>query len=496
MGAQDLYDVTLIPSLGPEDVGLPPMPQAPQAPMLGPDPGQGRKRKATAIGAALASLIGGPSAYGVPSGVLRAFDDQDRDQQVRDQQAQQVYGQQAREYDQQAQSYAQAHQSRQMQLQQAVRTIQAQAQTITTKDDYDQRIEGYARMLQGAGFRVDGNWLRQAVPFVQPNAEKDAQALYDEWLSKPNNKKLMESNPEAAAKAFVPFDRDGDGVAERVSIADLGVLARQIATDEQGKPVYAPQDAGRVTEIKANADGILQQLIAQDVAEGKGQPDPKRLLVLQQKAITLVDQAKPPDPTLEAIRQLQLDNARKGAQEGNLPPGVRSRVDAKAKGFDSQPVVKRVQTQAEAVSFANSLDPNTKNPADDQALIYAFAKAMDPDSVVREGEYATVQKYAQSWADSFGFNAQRIFSNTAFLTPQARANMKATIAKRYQAGKAQYDNLRKSYADQINRITGKPDGEAHLTDYAGAFPEATATPEASGAEQWVRDPATGKMRKQ
>jgi hypothetical protein len=108
----------------------------------------------------------------------------------------------------------------------------------------------------------------------------------------------------------------------------------------------------------------------------------------------------------------------------------------------------------------------------------AFAKAMDPDSVVREGEYATVQKYAQSWAESFGFNAARIFSNTTFLTPQARANMKATIRQRYQAGLGQYNNVRKSFGDRINKITRKGDGLERLTDYAAGFPTGTAAPAA------------------
>jgi hypothetical protein len=29
-------------------------------------------------------------------------------------------------------------------------------------------------------------------------------------------------------------------------------------------------------------------------------------------------------------------------------------------------------------------------------MVYAFAKIMDPESVVREGEYETVKKYSQS----------------------------------------------------------------------------------------------------
>jgi hypothetical protein len=72
-----------------------------------------------------------------------------------------------------------------------------------------------------------------------------------------------------------------------------------------------------------------------------------------------------------------------------LPPRTESQVKSKSDAFGREPVVRRVQTMAEAVQFINSLDPKTDNPADDQALIYAFAKAMDPESVVREGEYAT-----------------------------------------------------------------------------------------------------------
>lgn len=174
------------------------------------------------------------------------------------------------------------------------------------------------------------------------------------------------------------------------------------------------------------------------------------------------------DPTLAALSALTLKNAQQNV--GQLPYKTQQRVDMKSRSFDQQPVVKRVQTMAEAVDFAKGMDPKTNNPADDQALIYAFAKAMDPDSVVREGEYATVQKYAQSWASSLGFNAARIFSNTPFLTEQARGNMKRTIEAKFNATKTQYENLRSSYGKQIDAITGLKDGAERLVDYGGAFP--------------------------
>lgn len=172
-----------------------------------------------------------------------------------------------------------------------------------------------------------------------------------------------------------------------------------------------------------------------------------------------------------------------------LTPRQTQQVSAQARTYDTNQVVKNTQVMSEAVSFASGLDSNTKNPADDQALIYAFAKAMDPNSVVREGEYATVQKYAQSWAESFGFNAQRIFSNTAFLTPQARQNMKKTIQSRFRAAQGQYKVVRESYVKKINKITGMQDGEDWLTDYGAAFPT-DATPNTNGTGRATVTPPT------
>jgi hypothetical protein len=164
---------------------------------------------------------------------------------------------------------------------------------------------------------------------------------------------------------------------------------------------------------------------------------------------------------------------------GGLHPKIATMVENRQNKFRSEPVVKRVQTQAEAVDFVNHLDPNSQSPADDQALIYSFAKAMDPDSVVREGEYAVVQKYSQSWLERFGFSAKRVVENGEFLTPQAREMMKAAIRVKYAAGRRQYDNLKKGYANQINILTRGQDGEQYLLSYEDAFP----TTEAPAAEQ-------------
>lgn len=156
-------------------------------------------------------------------------------------------------------------------------------------------------------------------------------------------------------------------------------------------------------------------------------------------------------------------------QAGTLSRGKQRRADHEADQFQNEPTVKKFNTVTEAVQFSKSLKDDTKNPQDDQALIYAFAKAMDPESVVREGEYSTVQKYAQSWIEQFGFNAKRVLSNSEFLTVDARKNLKATIAAKAAPVEKQYKNLRRDYAARIDRITGQGDGEEYLEDYGGAF---------------------------
>lgn len=212
-----------------------------------------------------------------------------------------------------------------------------------------------------------------------------------------------------------------------------GVESRQMATDAATRTREAQVDADRRIDNQRQADRDAETARHGRVMEGAAAATNARLSA-----------PKPPSDT---------------------------RIDRIGANFKTEPVVKTAQIMASAVDFVKGLDPNTTNPADDQALIYAFAKAMDPDSVVREGEYATVQKYSQSLADKFGFDAARIFSNTVFLTPEARKNMKTTIESRFDPVRKQYNNLRKSYVNRLNKVTGGTDGEDYLNDYGAAFPE-------------------------
>ena len=150
------------------------------------------------------------------------------------------------------------------------------------------------------------------------------------------------------------------------------------------------------------------------------------------------------------------------------PATIQSTINQITSNFDNEQVVKNFNTSAGGFQTMANIKNNTSNPADDIAMIYQFAKIMDPNSVVREGEYAVVQRYAQSWAQSFGFNAARIFSNTKFLTSQAISNMKAAANAKFQADKSAYVNLASEYNRRIKEAqTGQIGGS--IPNYAAGF---------------------------
>lgn len=192
--------------------------------------------------------------------------------------------------------------------------------------------------------------------------------------------------------------------------------------------------------------------------------------------------------TMERLQQqsLQLDIAKKqrdisggGAPDDQLYSGLSSptatAVRSKVTKFSSEPVIQNFATIQEGHNFAQSIDTKTKNPADDQALIYSLAKALDPGSVVREGEYATAQKYAQSWVAAYGKGIEQALLGTGFLSEGARTNIKKTIEQKFEASKKSYQNLYGQYEKGINSLTGRDDGQRFLTDYTVADDQPSGT---------------------
>jgi hypothetical protein len=180
---------------------------------------------------------------------------------------------------------------RQKQLQGALMTIEARVKSIPDKETYDTEIEGYANTLRASGYRLDANWLRQAVPFTKPTAEKEAASVIDKFLKNPANTTLIQQHPDQLQKVMVSFDVDGDGIPEQVPLLRVAQIAKQpFAVDASGQLITYPK--GTTLENKADADGIFQTLLKQAVAEGKNPEDPAVRLPLQQQALEMATKDK------------------------------------------------------------------------------------------------------------------------------------------------------------------------------------------------------------
>lgn len=171
-----------------------------------------------------------------------------------------------------------------------------------------------------------------------------------------------------------------------------------------------------------------------------------------------------------------------------LPPKLKADAEKIASQFDNEPIVKDYNQLAAANSYVGMMDNKTDNPADDQGLIYAFAKAMDPTGVVKEGEYKTAQEYTQAVLTRFGFTVKRLFDASGFISEDARKNIKATMATKLNAQKRLYDNVQSEYGRRIEKSVNSQgqqfltpgQGKDFVTNYAGAL---SGTPSDSGATQ-------------
>jgi len=96
--------------------------------------------------------------------------------------------------------------------------------------------------------------------------------------------------------------------------------------------------------------------------------------------------------------------------------------------------------------------------ASDQALVVAFAKLLDPESVVREGEYATVMRNAQNWLDQLKMAFKKQMDDgVPFLSPNAREHILHTALEIFEGDKVWTSRQRNYYSTLVEEIGGNPE---------------------------------------
>jgi hypothetical protein len=117
--------------------------------------------------------------------------------------------------------------------------------------------------------------------------------------------------------------------------------------------------------------------------------------------------------------------------------------------FNASPAVKSYRT---VVPMLESAKDATTRPtrAADLNLVYAFAKLMDPDSVVRESETGAVVA-TQSVMDRIGSYVGQL-NGQAMLNPDARAKLIAELESRFKSLESSYKTLEDHYGGMAARF--------------------------------------------
>lgn len=142
-----------------------------------------------------------------------------------------------------------------------------------------------------------------------------------------------------------------------------------------------------------------------------------------------------------------------------------ARVDKYALDFENEPIVKSFNTvMVQVDAFKNYMQDSSGSS--DQAMVYAFAKIMDPDSVVREWEYETVKKYSQGLLARYKWEIEQAATWEWFLSETAKKAMLKTLEEwKLKSLRGSYDNIRNQKIKQINQIVGGDYWDSYLSEY-------------------------------
>lgn len=165
----------------------------------------------------------------------------------------------------------------------------------------------------------------------------------------------------------------------------------------------------------------------------------------------------PKTPTPLQVAGHELNVRAENRQEGNVAhdnavTDTNQRINnpqSLRKEFDTLPEVKAYKVSAQQLAQALSTGDG---PQADLALTYAFAKVMDPDSVVRESEQASVAG-SQPWLDAKVESVKKQFhmDGAGNYTPEARARLRQQIIRAVASRDKIYNQKRTQFSEYAKR---------------------------------------------
>lgn len=295
---------------------------------------------------------------------------------------------------------------------------------------------------------------------LAPSAEE--QALQKQLAAQKTQGALNQEQALASGETSSFAGGEAQRVARTDAIKQAGIAAQldvlqnsRLGASKQIEALIQSGDNSfknqlEIQKLQSSVNGIDKQ--AQDTFFNLSQNNP--------------DVAVQYDATKTPLENLQELRKAIASKPGGLSPlQTQKEINTLVSNFRQEPIVKQYQTVATAISALNEAGTS---PTDDIQRIYTFAKIMDPESAVREGEYSTIQDYATAYVEKLGLKANRIFNNQGFLTDEARKFMLTTLNRRYQQVEKSYNDLANQYGQNIESIkTGTV--TSGLPNYSAAY---------------------------
>ncbi|MFZ2151695.1 MAG: hypothetical protein WAV09_01150 [Minisyncoccia bacterium] len=257
--------------------------------------------------------------------------------------------------------------------------------------------------------------------------------------------------------------------------AEASALNPTIRGAQQGAQTFSEQLGG----FKEGIESTLNLLKEEQANQDKERDDARQLVnqalttfgskgfdVIDKKFLSMagynpetINLAK--DTLKEQELQLKMDKQSGIDALGGLTKNqINTTVNSIAGALDNEPIVKEYNTIKRNIDTYNSLGTSA---TDDIQRVYTFAKVADPNSAVKEGEYASIEKYSQALLQRVGLKVNRVFTATGILTPEARTAMGNTLMSSLRASEAAYKNVSSEYQRQIDdAYAGRP---RQITNY-------------------------------
>lgn len=156
-----------------------------------------------------------------------------------------------------------------------------------------------------------------------------------------------------------------------------------------------------------------------------------------------------------------------GGIGGKWPEGLKDKITEEAKLREQwRRVIEPTMALKQATDMLMSLDPKTNSGVGDVAAVYQFIKALDPTSVVREGEMALLGE-ARSLMDRLKGSANRVQQGRT-LTPKLLHDMQEAAKRLRYIAHDNYNYRRQKEMEAIAPYAGYIDSNLAFPDFWGA----------------------------